>query len=275
MTKRFFIVTIILAIAVSFLPASIKLLITRYPRIVLLLPLDGIDNFLSNIRSQQTAYQNLAELTTQLTLENTQLKAKIQKDDFLATLKNPDLVHANIIARDNEVGIRFLTIDKGLRNNIKIDMPVLTAYGVVGKIIESADNHSIVETALSPSLKISGLNLRTNVSGIIEYSYFDKLRFKYAFAESDIQTNDTIITSGLGGIFPRGIVIGIVLNVKIDPTRFFQYVDVNPLVNFNGIEDVFILIKPVSFAAEPSPKFTRSRNLYDLKIETPTAPRIR
>jgi rod shape-determining protein MreC len=275
MAKRIFIITITLAIVISLLPSSVKILLTRYPRVIFLFPLDGINNFLNSVRDQRTAYQSLAEFTAKLTLENAQLKAKLQKDDFLATLNNPDLVHANIIARDNEVGIRFLTIDKGSRDNIKIDMPVLTAYGVVGKIIESATNHSIIETALSPSLKISALDLRTNVTGIIEYSYFNKLRFKYAFAESDIRADDTIITSGLGGIFPRGIVLGTVLNVEIDPTRFFQYVDIKPLVNFNSLEDVFVLTKPVSMDIEPSPKYSRFRNLYDLKIETPTKPRIR
>lgn len=275
MVKRIFIITIVLALTIHFLPASVKLLITRYPRIIFLLPLQGINKFLSNVRIRQKEYSTLSEFATELKLENAQLKEKLQSEKFMFTSNRPNLIHAHIIARDNESGIRYLTVDKSIRDNVKKNMPVMTAYGLVGKIIESTETQSVIETALSPSLKISALNTRSNVIGVVEYSHFNKLRFKYAFAESDIQTNDTIITSGLGGIFPRGLCIGIVLTVDVDPTSFFQYVDVKPMNNFNTLEHVFIDTREITPFNEQRIKYDRPENLNDIKIETPIHPRIR
>ncbi len=275
MVKKIYFITVILAIALSFLPASIKLTITRYPRLLFLLPLNSITAILTNFKNHRHAYLKLSEHTVELTLENAQLKEKLRKEEFSSQLPKLQLVPAQIIARDQEIGLRYLTINKGSKDGIKNDMPVLTPYGLVGKIIETNPKHSIIETALSPSLKISALDLRSNVVGVIEYSHFNKLRFKYAFAESDIQINDTIITSGLGGIFPRGIYIGTVLSISPDATNFFQYVDIQPLVTFNTLENVFVLTQP-TYPIQPSSfRHERFRNLYDLKIEAPLTPRIR
>jgi rod shape-determining protein MreC len=154
-------------------------------------------------------------------------------------------------------------------------MPALTAHGVVGKIIETNVTQSIIETALSPGLKISALDQRSRVNGIIEYSNLSNLRFKYAFAESDIQAGDTIITSGLGGIFPRGLNIGTVIKKQPDPTRFFQYVEVKPSVNFNTLDEIFILTNKITSYEESAPKTNKYEDLYNLKVQVPTTPRIR
>lgn len=275
MAKRIFIITIVLSLVVFFLPMSVKMFITRYPRVALLLPLHGINRFLSAIRTHQKEFHSLSEYAAGLTIENTQLKEQLRIMKFTASANRPNLVYAHIIGRDNETGVRYLTVDKNMRDNIQINMPVLTAYGLVGKVVECNEIQSIIETALSPSLKISAQNTRSKVVGVIEYSHFEKLRFKYAFAESDIQTNDTIATSGTGGIFPRGINIGTVLLVQVDPTSFFQYVDVKPMVSFNTLEDVFIYTKEVAQSESPRIRYARPENLNDMKIEIPINPRIR
>jgi rod shape-determining protein MreC len=278
MAKRIFFLILIIGFVIFFLPTRVKLQLTKYPRFTLLYPLQAIDGILSNFRVHKKDYQYLQELTTQLKIENAQLREKIFKNHEIANspvLVNSDLVSANIIARDNETGVKFLTIDKSNRNNLAINMPALNVNGVVGKIIETNNNQSIIETALSPSLKISALDQRSRVNGIIEYSDLSNLRFKYAFSESDIQPGDTIITSGLGGIFPRGLVIGVVIRTQLDPTRFFQYVVVKPTVNFNTIDQVFIITSKISLYEEYIPKTSKYDDLYNLKPGIPMTPRIR
>jgi rod shape-determining protein MreC len=143
---------------------------------------------------------------------------------------------------------------------------------VIGKIIETNQFSSIVETELSPFLKISAVNLRTQVVGVAEYSHLSILRFKYAFSESDIQPGDTIITSGLGGIFPRGLLIGTVIKNEPDPTRYFQSVEIKPTVSINTLDEVYVLTNKISLYQELTPKM----NVLDnLKIEVPIQPRIR
>ncbi len=278
MAKRIFIFILALGFVIFFLPSKIKLPITKYPRFILLYPLNGINQVLSNLKTHRKDFQYLQELTTQLKIENAQLREKVFKNHEIANspvLVNSDLVSANIIARDNETGVKFLTIDKSNRNNLAINMPVINVNGVIGKIIETNNNQSIIETALSPGLKISALDQRSRVNGIIEYSDLSNLRFKYAFSESDIQIGDTISTSGLGGIFPRGLVIGIVMRTQLDPTHFFQYVEVKPSVNFNTIDQVFIITSKISLYEEYIPKASQYDDLYNLKAGIPMTPRIR
>ncbi len=278
MAKRIFIVIVVIGLVLFFLPQKIKLVITKYPRFVLLYPLSGVTHMLSNLKTHQKDYQSLQELFAKLMVENAKLRDEIDKNQALANnpvLANSDLVSANIIARDNETGVRFLTIDKSNHDNIRANMPVLNVAGVIGKIIETNDNQSIIETALSPSLKISALDLRSRVNGVIEYANLSNLRFKYAFSESDIAVGDTIITSGMGGIFPRGLIIGTVTKTLLDPTHFFQYVEVKPAVNFNTLEQVFIITSEITLYQEYTPKIDKYQNLYDLKVSVPTAPRTR
>lgn len=272
--KRTFIIILVLGLVLSFLPSSIKLVITKYPRIVFLLPLDGLNKFVTYFHLRQKEFRKLHELAIRLSLENALLIEKIPKNQLL-NLNRPDITRVNIIARDNETGVRFLTINKGTYANLKVNMPVLTAQGVVGKIIETNDNYSLVETALSPGLKISACDQRSQVNGIIEYSNLSNLRFKYAFSESDILIGDTIITSGLGGIFPRRLNIGIVNKVQTDPTRYFQYVEVKPMVNFNTIYEIFVLTTETTPFEEFSPENNTRRILNNLKIDVPITPRMR
>lgn len=273
MVRYIFITIIIIGFVSFFLPRSIKLQATKYPRIILLMPIEEINKFLTNFQLQKREYHQLQELAIRLSLENIQMREKIQKTQEAPMLDDLSIIPAKIIARDNETGVRFLTINKSVRDNLQVNMPALTAQGVVGNVIETSNNQSIIETALSPGLKISGLDQRSRVNGIVEYADLSNLRFKYAFSESDIQSSDTIITSGLGSIFPRGLIIGIVTKVQPDPTRFFQYIEVKPIVNFNALDEVFILSSKI-LPFDETPRSNRT-NIQNLKIEVPTIPRIR
>jgi rod shape-determining protein MreC len=210
-----------------------------------------------------------------MSLENAQLKDELHKNNIANNLLNNEIIPATIIARDNESGIRFLTIDAGSKRNIKVDMPVLSTQGLVGKVIATTDYQSIVETALSPSLKISARDNRSRVVGVIEYSNLSSLRFKYTFAESDIQTGDTIISSGLGGIFPKGLNIGIVNSIRTDPAHFFQYVDIKPIINFNTLDRIFVLISEISSNEEQANENLNTETIHNLKIRVPINPRMR
>jgi len=272
MQRYIFISIAIVGLIFFFLPASLKLTATKYPRIVLLFPLESMNKFLVDISLHKKDYRYYQELATRLTLENNQLQESYRTVTDKPKIKNAELVSARIIARDNETGVRYLTIDKSIKDNIQVNMPVLVAQGVIGKIIETNQLYSIVETELSPFLKISAVNLRTQVVGVVEYSHLSVLRFKYAFSESDIQPGDTIITSGLGGIFPRGLLIGTVLKNEPDPTRYFQTVEIKPTVNINTLDEVFVLTNKISLYQELTPKMNVLENL---QIKVPTQPRIR
>ncbi|MCX8015599.1 MAG: rod shape-determining protein MreC [candidate division WOR-3 bacterium] len=272
--KKTLVITLILSLIISFLPASVKFAITKYPQIVFLFPVAKIKLLISYLQIQKKEFDELKQLASSLAIENALLQEKLLScNNQLPTAKQ--LLKANIIARDDETGVQFFTIDKGSVDNIKVNMVVITAQGLVGRVVFTSEFYSIVETPLSPSFKVAACDKRSQVNGTIEYHSRSYIRFKYVFAESDVQVGDTIITSGLGGIFPYGINIGIVKNIQPDPTQYFQQIEIKPIVNFNAIFDVFIIMsEPATF--EPfRPSISKPKALNSLKITVPIAPRIR
>ncbi len=274
--QRILIVTLIISLTIFFLPTSLKFKITKYPRMVFLSPVELINKISINLHQLKKENDRLLQLSTQLAIENSVLREKLYRYQN-PLIENLNLISANIIARDNETFNRFFTIDKGTADGIKVNQPVVTANGLVGLIIDASDFQSIVETALSPGLKIAGQILRSRVVGIVECANSRNLRFKYTSVDSDIIINDTVITSGLGGIFPKGINIGIVSHIDKDPANFFQYVEIKPLVNFNTLEVVSVLTGKLGLHQEPVKP--RAKTLYQelqgLRIEVPHSPRLR
>jgi rod shape-determining protein MreC len=274
MPKRLLFIIVIISIVLFFLPQRFKLFLARPPQLVLLSPVNYINSALTLLRIKNQELIKLNQLVTELTLENLQLKEKlnwIQETSFTLSSKS---VPAKIIGRDPETLIRYLVINKGTLDQIQKDLVVVSPSGLVGKILDVGPLYSIVETPLSPKLKISAVNSRNNTIGIIEAGDRQLLRFKYSSSESDLAMGDTIITSGIGGIFPRGIKIGFVTKVKPEPTGFFQHVVVRPLTNFYTLEYVVVLLEkyPTERIKVSQP---RTNKLQEIFIEIPLKPRIR
>ncbi|MCS7258715.1 MAG: rod shape-determining protein MreC [candidate division WOR-3 bacterium] len=275
MAKKFFLIILSVGIILFFLPTKIKLTVSRYPILILMFPVNYLNNFISKIRVKTQELEKLSRLATEFMLENVRLKEELinlKQESIISTTQN--LVWAKVIGRDQETFVRYLVINKGSAHKIKKDLPVITPYGLVGKVLDCNPLNAIVETALSPQLRISALNLRSNVVGVIEYDQNQLLRFKYSFAESDVLPGDTIITSGLGGIFPRGLKIGVVTKVTPDRTRFFQHVEVLPVNNFNTIEYVLVLLEEFASQKINVPQ-EKAKKIQEIQIEIPTQPRIR
>lgn len=284
--KKILLIILILSLILSLLPRSFKFALTKYPQLLLLFPVEKTRQLISYLHIQKKEFDELKQLAGLLAIENAFLQEKLlltnanaKQDEGQINLEqsliSKKLLKANIIARDEETGVQFFTINKGSYDNVKINMVAITAQGIVGRIIATSQFYSIIETPLSPRFKIAGCNKRSRVNGVIEYHNLSSLRFKYVFAESDIKVGDTIITSGLGGVFPYGLNIGIVKNTQPDPTQYFQYIEVKPIVDFNAIFDVHIILSEPSVFEQFKPAAGSRRDLNSLKISVPIAPRIR
>lgn len=275
MAKKLFVALLIIGLILFFLPQRIKLIIGRYPGFVLMLPIHYFNSIISNIKIKNQELEKLSLLASELMLENARLKEELSvlKQESI-TSHSKNLVVAQVIGRDQETMVRYLVINKGSAHRIKKDLAVITPLGVVGKVLDCNPFNAIVETPLSPQLKISAINLRSKVIGVIEYAHHQLLRFKYTFAESDILVGDTIVTSGLGGTFPRGLKIGIVHNVTPDPTRFFQHVEVIPINNFNTLDNVLVLLEEYPTEKINFPR-EKTNKIQEIQIEIPAMPRIR
>jgi rod shape-determining protein MreC len=190
-------------------------------------------NELAKVKSDQA---RLAELE----VENKHLGELLALRDALGT----NAVAANVIGSDANGIQRTLVLASGSSNGLSPGMAVLANEGVVGKIIAVSPNASRVLMIDDHNSALDGFDQRTRARGIVAGLVDDGVIMKYADRSQDIRTGDSIVTSGLDGIFPRGLLVGTIKSVRRDGAGLFLGVKITPAVDFRQLEQVLILTQP-------------------------------
>lgn len=176
-----------------------------------------------------------------LEVENEHLRALLE-----LSAMNPehDLVAARIIAAGHDPTVSVLRIDKGGLHGLSRGDPVLGAEGLVGRVLSVAWTTADVQLLADPRVSVPAQSLRTGARGRLEGTG-DRERFGLVLSEvlrsDDLQAGDRIMTSGLGGTYPRGVPIGIVTRVFTEDGVPHRFADVAPFVDFARLEMVEIL----------------------------------
>jgi len=164
------------------------------------------------------------------------------------------LIPARIIGSTPYVWYSSLVIDKGRRQGIADDLAVI-AYqddksGVVGRISGAVRDVSKVRLLTDVSSEIAAMVQRTRDHGVVAGSMKKFLRMKYLSLHADVKEGDVIITSGLGGIFPKGLVIGHVRSVVLRRDALYLDVSVEPEIEFAKLEEVLVIKGVKEFSIE-------------------------
>ncbi len=151
-------------------------------------------------------------------------------------------VAGEIIARDWGGWIRALTVNRGRGDNIPRLTAVISPDGLIGRVVEVRTGASIVQVLTDPASIVGAHVVRTRTPGIVEGEPSGALRFKYMARDgAQIQVGDVLVTSGQGGIFPRGIPIGRVRSIDDRGSALFHYAVLQPAVDFSRVDDVLLI----------------------------------
>ena len=150
---------------------------------------------------------------------------------------------AQVIGRDPTGWFRSVIIDKGANMGLRLNMPVVNACGVVGRIVSISSNYSKVLLILDQNSAIDCLIQRSRDRGMVKGLLREICSLDYVVKSSDVENNDIVVTSGLGGVFPKGLPVGKVLNVREHPNELFKSIEIKPAVNFSKLEEVLVIIK--------------------------------
>lgn len=164
-----------------------------------------------------------------------ELKESVSWKDLLA-----ESIGAEVIGRDTN-WYRSVIIDRGARHGLEMDMPVVSPEGLVGRIRSVFGRTSRVMLILDNQSKVSAFIERTREQGIVEGQLGNWCRMKYLSGEADVQEGDIVRSSGLGGIYPRNLLIGQVVKVEKEEYGLFQMAYIVPAVHFSNLEKVFVL----------------------------------
>ncbi len=175
--------------------------------------------------------------------ENKELRDMLKlKDQF----KNYKTLGANIISKDLGNWFNVFNIDRGSSDNINVNTPVITNKGVVGKVTENLTYSSKVLSIIDPDSSLSGIISKSLdyviVSGDINLESEGLCRIDQIPIDLDLSVGDTIETSGIGGIFPKGLLIGTVKEIVRGKSELERYAIIQPAVDFRRLQEVFVLI---------------------------------
>jgi rod shape-determining protein MreC len=155
-----------------------------------------------------------------------------------------DTVAANVIAAGATPDFRTVTLDKGTRNGLASDMAVIAPAGIVGRIVTPSALASKVQLLIDRNAGAGALIERSRAHGVVVGTGNDQLRLENVGEIADIVAGDTVVTSGLEGIYPKGFVIGRVASVEKSGSSYKSIV-VRPAVDFSSLEEVLVVTTPV------------------------------
>jgi rod shape-determining protein MreC len=209
------------------------------------------ENTLNAVRELKNSKQEVRRLqlenqTLNLELSNQKsLESELSRLQTILQIKSK-LPHkakiARIIAHDPSTWNKSFVIDIGAEDGVATSSAVISEQGgIVGQVLEVSAKNSRVLLITDADSSVSGLDRRSGVTGIIQGTGRSPLRFGYVDAGEDVQKDDVIVSSGLGGVFPKGYALGSVTKKGISDNGLSAEIDVAPAVDFAALDYVFIL----------------------------------
>lgn len=212
--------------------------------------IEGNENFFTNIDTLKAENEELKKKNSELEQslrelemirsENETLKEYVNLKDKYSDYQT---IPAYIINKDINNFTKTLVINVGEKDGIKPDMPVIADKGLVGYIISTTNNtakvQTIIDTATSVSSVISTSRESIIVSGTLENN--STLKATYIPTDATVIENDNVETSGLGGIYPKGIHIGTIKQIVNTKNSIDRYAFVETAVDFNKLETVLVI----------------------------------
>lgn len=174
-------------------------------------------------------------------LENSRMSELLE----LKRRLDAEAVAARVIGKDSTSWFRTILIDRGGRGGIQRHMVVVTTEGLVGRVVDVTALSSRVQLVTDPESSVGVLIQRSRVTGVAGGSQGGTVQIKYLPLMADVVVGDRVFTSGMGGIFPKGIPLGRVIKSS-RPTNgaLFQETEVQPLTDFSRLEEVMVLKRP-------------------------------
>lgn len=150
-------------------------------------------------------------------------------------------VTATVIGMPPSAWNQVIIVDKGANDGIELNMPVLGPYGLLGQVIEVGPTYSRIRLLTDQKSGIASLIQRGRKTGITKGSISGDLMLDFISAESTVTPGDVVLTSGLGGVYPKGLLIGEVLEVSKETNALYKSIKLTPANDINTVENVLIL----------------------------------
>ncbi|HSE38891.1 MAG TPA: rod shape-determining protein MreC [Blastocatellia bacterium] len=201
-----------------------------------------------DVRHAREENLELRERVDQLTAErNSALERAAELDLLRAQLALPTRpqyreLAANVISRDASLWFRRLTIDRGSLHGVKRDMPVTTASGIVGRIISVGPNFAMVQAITDKHAGVGAMLQTSRAMGEVRGLDNARVELKNISTTEKVEVGESIVTTGLDRIYPKGLLIGTVEGIEADSSTPWHKIMVKPAAPVDRVEHVLVLL---------------------------------
>jgi rod shape-determining protein MreC len=227
------------------------------------------DNWNNYFALQQIRHDN-----EQLTREVTEMRVALQQERALASQTRllqqlldlrtslplsttaGNVTQSAVIGGGPSPAFRTITIDKGSHEGIRQDMAVIAPAGVVGRVIMPSARAAKVQLLIDSNAAAGAMVERTRAQGVAVGTGTDRLQMDYVPGSADVKAGDQVVTSGIDGIYPKGLVIGQIESVQ-GGTGDSRMIVIRPAVDFSALEAVLVVLTPPS-AVPPDTEVSRT-----------------
>jgi rod shape-determining protein MreC len=216
------------------LSASVKSVSDAWLRYVLLV---GIEEENKNLKNKINELKAALILYQEGYLEAQRIRKLLDlRDDY-----NYHFISARVIGKEQAALSKTILISKGAVHGLKTGMPIIAPPGLIGRLIDVSWHVSKVLLFIDENSNVGAIVQRTRTQGIISGAGSRGLILKYISKTQDVKEGDVIVSSGMDGVFPKGLMIGQVSHVDRQDASLFLKINVAPFVDFSKLEEILIL----------------------------------
>ena len=241
------VVLVILSVSLMVAPQPSKFSAAQTVLDAILYPFYSVKNYFAGLGSVRSENRELRRMVATLLHERerlVQFRDERERLRRLAAFKEEqflNLVPSEVIGKNLDRYQTTIVIDKGSSDAIRERMPVLSYEGYVGRVSKVFPNSSWVQLICSRNNPVSCLDKRSRVVGLLEWVHFSNFELKHVSVVDDVAVGDTLITSGFGGVAPKGFSVAYVTRVKKQMDGVSLKVEAVSDIDFRSLEEVFVV----------------------------------
>jgi len=177
-------------------------------------------------------------------LENERLRGLVAMSESIANDADFSILGARVSARTPEYLANILYVNRGSKHGVRANAPVISGNGIVGRVILVTEFYSQVQLITNPDASIGAMLGESRTPGILTGTGDEMLAMNYISNILPVKTGEVVLSSGLDGIFPKGVVIGEVV-VSERGNDIFREIKVKPAIDLVRLEEVVILLETI------------------------------
>ena len=210
-------------------------------------PFQGLGNIFTNLTTDQGRLSDLKAENERLVARNAELEEseqtarRLESLLGLQSLYNLQSTGARIISGSTDSWSSTVTIDKGSSAGLSVGMPVTDSNGAIGQIIKCGPTSATVRLITDENSAVSAMIQSSRAQGILRGSVDGTIRLTLVRTDQTVEVGDTVVTSGLGGVFPKGLPLGTVLSVERTSGSLYYEIEVEPLASAESFEEVLVI----------------------------------